>query len=73
MEHAWIPMKDGIRLAATLYMPDGAKAGEDNPSFLNGAVFQSRLSSAFRRNAASAASLKPARGNSLRTTDSSMR
>ena len=31
MEQAWIPMKDGVRLAATLYMPDGAKAGEKFP------------------------------------------
>ena len=28
MEQAWIPMKDGVRLSATLYMPDGAKPGE---------------------------------------------
>src|SRR6202521_5050152 len=28
MERAWIPMKDGIRLAATLYMPEAAKPGE---------------------------------------------
>jgi hypothetical protein len=34
MEKTWIPMKDGIRLAATLYMPDGAKAGEKFPALL---------------------------------------
>jgi len=34
MEHAWIPMKDGVRLAATLYMPDGAKPGEKFPALL---------------------------------------
>ena len=34
MEQARIPMKDGIRLAATLYMPDGAKPGEKFPALL---------------------------------------
>jgi predicted acyl esterase len=34
MEKAWIPMKDGVRLAATLYMPDGAKPGEKFPALL---------------------------------------
>jgi predicted acyl esterase len=34
MEKTWIPMKDGVRLAATLYMPDGAKAGERFPALL---------------------------------------
>jgi putative CocE/NonD family hydrolase len=34
MESAWIPMKDGVRLAATLYMPDGAKPGEKFPALL---------------------------------------
>ena len=34
MEQAWIPMKDGVRLAATLYMPDGAKSGEKFPALL---------------------------------------
>jgi predicted acyl esterase len=34
MEQAWIPMKDGVRLAATLYMPDGAKPGEKFPALL---------------------------------------
>ena len=34
MEQVWIPMKDGIRLAATLYMPDGAKVGEKFPALL---------------------------------------
>ena len=28
-------MKDGVRLAATLYMPDGAKAGEKFPALLD--------------------------------------
>ena len=34
MQQAWIPMTDGVRLAATLYMPDGAKAGEKFPALL---------------------------------------
>ena len=34
MEQAWIPMKDGTRLAATLYMPDGARRGEQFPALL---------------------------------------
>ena len=34
MEKAWIPMPDGVRLAVTLYMPDGAKAGEKFPALL---------------------------------------
>jgi uncharacterized protein len=34
MEQAWIPMKDGVRLAATLYMPDGAKPNERFPALL---------------------------------------
>jgi len=34
MVQAWIPMKDGVRLAATLYMPDGAKPGEKFPALL---------------------------------------
>lgn len=34
MEQAWIPMNDGVRLAATLYMPDGAKAKEKFPALL---------------------------------------
>ena len=34
MEQASIPMKDGIRLAATLYMPDGARPGEKYPALL---------------------------------------
>ena len=34
MEKTWIPMKDGVRLAATLYMPDGAKPGEKFPALL---------------------------------------
>jgi predicted acyl esterase len=34
MEQAWIPMKDGVRLAATLYVPDGAKPGEKFPALL---------------------------------------
>jgi uncharacterized protein len=34
MEQASIPMKDGVRLAATLYMPDGAKPGEKFPALL---------------------------------------
>ena len=34
MERVWIPMKDGVRLAATLYMPDGAKPEEKLPALL---------------------------------------
>jgi len=34
METASIPMKDGVRLAATLYMPDGGKPGEKFPALL---------------------------------------
>ncbi len=34
MENTWIPMKDGVRLSVTLYMPDGAKAGEKFPAIL---------------------------------------
>jgi uncharacterized protein len=34
IEQAWIPMKDGVRLAATLYMPDGTKPGEKFPALL---------------------------------------
>ncbi len=34
MEEAWISMKDGVRLAATLYMPAGAKPGEKFPALL---------------------------------------
>jgi uncharacterized protein len=34
MENTWIPMKDGVRLAATLYMPDGAKPSEKFPAIL---------------------------------------
>jgi hypothetical protein len=34
LEKAWIPMKDGVRLAVTLYMPDSRKAGERFPALL---------------------------------------
>jgi uncharacterized protein len=34
MKKAWIPMKDGVRLAATLYMPDGTKPDEKFPALL---------------------------------------
>src|SRR5271167_2361767 len=34
LENTWIPMKDGVRLAVTLYMPDGAKPGEKFPAIL---------------------------------------
>jgi uncharacterized protein len=30
----WIPMKDGVRLAATLYLPDGANASDKFPALL---------------------------------------
>jgi predicted acyl esterase len=34
MEQVWIPMKDGVRLAATLYMPDGAQPDKKFPALL---------------------------------------
>jgi predicted acyl esterase len=34
MENAWILMKDGVRLSATLYMPDKTKADEKFPAIL---------------------------------------
>ncbi len=34
MEDSWIPMKDGVRLAVKLYMPDGAKMNEKFPAVL---------------------------------------
>ena len=34
LENTWIPMKDGVRLAVTLYMPDSAKVGEKFPAVL---------------------------------------
>ena len=34
MEQQTIPMRDGVRLAATLYMPDNAKPGEKFPALL---------------------------------------
>jgi predicted acyl esterase len=34
IKNAWIPMKDGVRLSVTLYMPDGAKPGEKFPAIL---------------------------------------
>jgi uncharacterized protein len=34
MVQTWIPMKDGVRLAATLYTPDGAKATKKFPALL---------------------------------------
>jgi predicted acyl esterase len=35
MESAWIPMKDGVRLAATLYMPEGAEPDNKFPALLD--------------------------------------
>ena len=35
MERAWIPMQDGVRLAVTLYMPEGAKPGDKLPALLD--------------------------------------
>jgi predicted acyl esterase len=32
IEHVWIPMKDKVRLAADLYLPEGAKPGEKFPA-----------------------------------------
>jgi putative CocE/NonD family hydrolase len=34
VEKTWIPMKDGVRLAATLYMPDHATSAERFPALL---------------------------------------
>ena len=34
LEKTWSPMKDGVRLAATLYMPANPKAGEHFPALL---------------------------------------
>src|ERR1700757_4665134 len=34
MVQQWIPMADGVRLAATLYMPDRAKQNEKFPALL---------------------------------------
>jgi predicted acyl esterase len=34
MENTWIPIKDGVRLSVTLYMPEGAKPGEKFPAVL---------------------------------------
>jgi uncharacterized protein len=34
LEKTWIPMKDGVRLAVTLYMPSGGRAGERFPALL---------------------------------------
>src|ERR1700677_5410022 len=34
LEKTWIPMKDGVRLAATLYMPADPKPGERFPALL---------------------------------------
>ncbi len=34
VEHVWIPMKDGVRLAANLFMPVGAKPSEKFPALL---------------------------------------
>lgn len=35
MVNTWIPMKDGVRLAVTLYMPEGAKPGDQFPALLD--------------------------------------
>jgi uncharacterized protein len=34
MENQWIPMKDGVRLSVTLYLPEGAKPAEKFPAIL---------------------------------------
>lgn len=34
LEHTWIPLSDGTRLAVTLYMPSGSKPGERYPALL---------------------------------------
>src|SRR6202158_189932 len=34
MVEQWIPMSDGVRLSATLYMPDNVKVGEKFPALL---------------------------------------
>jgi predicted acyl esterase len=47
MEQAWIPMTDGVRLAATLYMPDGAKPDEKFPALLEYLPYRSACASTF--------------------------
>src|SRR5215831_7861313 len=34
MVQQWIPMPDGVRLSATLYMPDGARPNDKFPALL---------------------------------------
>src|SRR6266702_8283123 len=34
LEKTWIPLKDGVRLAVTLYMPAALKSGERFPALL---------------------------------------
>jgi uncharacterized protein len=34
LQNTWIPMNDGVRLAVTLYLPTGARAGERYPALL---------------------------------------
>ena len=34
LQNTWIPMKDGVRLSVTLYMPDGAKSDAQFPAIL---------------------------------------
>ena len=34
LEHTWIPLSDGTRLAVTLYVPTGSKPGERYPALL---------------------------------------
>ena len=34
IEKTWIPMSDGVRLAVTLYLPEGARPGEKFPAIL---------------------------------------
>jgi uncharacterized protein len=48
MENAWIPMKDGVRLAVTLYLPDGQKPQERFPAILEYHPYRKDDSSAYR-------------------------
>jgi predicted acyl esterase len=48
MENTWIPMQDGVRLAVTLYLPDGPKPEERFPAILEYHPYRKDDSSAAR-------------------------
>jgi uncharacterized protein len=48
LENTWIPMQDGVRLAVTLYLPDGAKPGEQFPAVLEYHPYRKDDSTALR-------------------------